>query len=270
MRRRRAAGGLGTPLVLFPPAAIGVVFLLLPTLALLVRAPWSALGEIYRRNDISSALRISIVTSLQALLISLVFGVPIAWVLARVRVRGLAVVRALVTVPLVLPPVVGGVALFLALGRTGIVGRYLDDWFGITLPFTQHGVVLAETFVAMPFLVVTMEGAFRTADQRLEEAAATLGARRLRIFSRVTLPLMVPSLVAGSVLCWAPALGEFGATVLFAGNIRGSTQTMPLLILQAFQNQPEDAVALSLPLMLLALVILGALRDKWLRPAASS
>ena len=270
MTRRRTADGLGTPLVLVPPAVVGVLFLLLPTLALLVRAPWSALGPIYRRNDVATALRISLVTSLQALLLSLVFGVPLAWVLARVRFRGLALLRALVTVPLVLPPVVGGVALFLALGRKGIVGRYLDEWFGLTLPFTQHGVVLAETFVAMPFLVVTMEGAFRTADRGLEEAAATLGASRARIFVRVTMPLVVPSLVAGSVLCWARALGEFGATVLFGGNVAGTTQTMPTLVLTAFQNQPEDAVALSLPLMLLALVILGALRDRWLRAAASS
>ena len=270
MRRRQAADGLGTPLVLVPPAVVGVLFLLLPTLALLIRAPWSALGAIYRHNDVATALRISVVTSLQALALSLVFGVPLAWVLARARFRGIALLRALVTVPLVLPPVVGGVALFLALGRKGVVGRYLDEWFGLTLPFTQHGVVLAETFVAMPFLVVTLEGAFRIADRGLEEAAATLGASRARIFARVTMPLVVPSLVAGSVLCWARALGEFGATVLFGGNVPGSTQTMPTLVLTAFQNQPQDAVALSLPLLLLALVILGALRDKWLRPAASS
>ncbi|MEO8888239.1 MAG: ABC transporter permease [Jatrophihabitantaceae bacterium] len=270
MSRRRAAGGLGTPLVLIPPATIGVLFLLLPTAAILIRAPWSALGEIYRHNDVSSALRISIVTSFQSLALSLIFGVPLAWVLARARFPGLGAIRALVTIPLVLPPIVGGVALFLALGRFGIVGRYLYDWFGLRLPFTQHGVVLAETFVAMPFLVVTVEGAFRTADRALEEAAATLGANRSRIFFRVTLPLVLPSLVAGSVLSWARALGEFGATLLFAGNVPGSTQTMPLLILTAFQNDPQDAVALSLPLMLLALIILGALRDKWLRPVASS
>ena len=137
---------------------------------------------------------------------------PLAWVLARVAVPGMGIVRAVVTMPLVLPPVVGGVALFLAFGRNGYVGRYLNSWFGLSLPFTQHGIVLAQTFVAMPFLVVTVEGAFRTADRGLEEAAATLGAARLRIFSRVTLPLVIPSLVAGSVLCWARALGEFGAT----------------------------------------------------------
>jgi molybdate transport system permease protein len=268
--RRPAAVGLGTPVLLIPPALVGVVFLLLPTLGLLIRAPWSSLGRIYAHSNITDALRISLVTSLEATALSLLLGVPLAWVLARFRMPGMGVVRAIVTMPLVLPPVVGGVALFLALGRHGYVGRYLYSWFGLSLPFTQHGIVLAQTFVAMPFLVVTVEGAFRTADRGLEEAAATLGAARLRIFTRVTLPLVVPSLVAGSVLCWARALGEYGATQLFGGNQAGTTQTMPTLVLSAFQNQPEDAVAVSLPLMLVAVVILAALRDKWLRPVASS
>jgi molybdate transport system permease protein len=270
VNRRRVAAGLGTPAVLFPPAVVGVLFLLLPTVGLLIRAPWSSLTRIYADSNVADALRISVVTAVEATVLSLIFGVPLAWVLARVRMPGMGVVRGVVTLPLVLPPVVGGVALFLALGRFGFVGRYLYDWFGLSLPFTQHGIVLAQTFVAMPFLVVTVEGAFRTADRGLEEAAATLGAARLRIFTRVTLPLIVPSLVAGTVLCWARALGEFGATVLFGGNQTGVTQTMPTLVLSAFQDQPENAVALSLPLMLVAVVVLAGLRDKWLRPIASS
>ncbi len=173
-------------------------------------------------------------------------------------------------VPLVLPPVVGGVVLFLAFGKNGVVGRYLDSWFGLTLPFSQHGIVLAQVFVAMPFLVVTVEGAFRTADRGIEEAAATLGATRARIFARVTLPVILPSLVAGTVLCWARALGEYGATQLFGGNVQGRTQTMPTLIYTRFNTVPEDAVALSLLLMVISLVILAGLRDKWLRPAASA
>jgi molybdate transport system permease protein len=265
---RRGRDG-DTPLALFPPALLGVLFLALPVLGLVLRAPWSHLAQIYSHNNLRDALRISLTTSLTATLVSLVLGVPLAWVLARVRLPGMAVVRAVVTLPLVLPPVVGGVALFLALGRKGFVGRYLDSWFGIDLAFTQTGVVIAEAFVAMPFLVVTMEGAFRTADRRLEEAATTLGASRLRTFGFVTLPLVLPSLVAGLVLCWARAIGEFGATLIFGGNVPGATQTMPTLILDAFQNQPEDAVALSLPLMLVAVVVLGALRDRWLRPVAS-
>lgn len=259
-----------TPAVLFPPAVIGLLFLALPTVGLLVRAPWSNLSHIYARTDLHDALRISVETSLSATALAFVFGVPLAWMLARLRWPGMAAVRAVVTMPLVLPPVVGGVALFLAFGRHGFVGRYLDSWFGWDLAFTLRGVVLAEAFVAMPFLVVTMEGAFRQADRQLEEAAATLGASRLRTFVTVTMPLVVPSLVAGLVLCWARAIGEFGATLIFGGNVPGATQTMPTLILDAFQNRPEDAVALSLPLMLIAVVVLAGLRDKWLRPVASS
>lgn len=265
----RAARGR-PPGLLIPPAIIGLAFLLLPTAGLLIRAPWHGLARIYSHTDVTDALRISVETSLQAVLVSLVLGVPLAWMLARVHVRGMALVRAVVTMPLVLPPVVGGVGLLLALGRNGYVGRYLNSWFGWQLPFTSHAVVLAQTFVAMPFLVVTVEGALRTADAGLEEAAATLGATPWRVFSRVTLPLIGPSLVAGSVLCWARALGEFGATVIFAGNTPGLTQTMPTAVLQAFDNQPQDAVALSLVLLLIALVVLTALRDSWLRPAASA
>ncbi|MDQ2751090.1 MAG: ABC transporter permease [Actinomycetota bacterium] len=270
MSPRRRTTGLGTPAVLVPPAVVGVVFLLLPTLGLLIRAPWSSLRRIYQHTAVADALQISVLTAIEATALSLAFGVPLAWVLARVRLPGMGIVRGIVTLPLVLPPVVGGVALFLALGVHGFLGRYFYSWFGLSLPFTQHGIVLAQTFVAMPFLVVTVEGAFRTADRGLEEAAATLGAARLRIFTRVTLPLVVPSLVAGAVLCWARALGEFGATVLFGGNQTGTTQTMPTLVLSAFQDEPENAVALSLPLMLVAVVVLAALRDNWLRPIASS
>ena len=264
------------PILVLPPALIGVVFLLLPTLGLLIRAPWSGLVHIYTHAntvdgvDVKAALLLSLQTSLIATGAAVIFGVPLAWVLARVRLPGIGLVRAVVLMPLVLPPVVGGLALFLALGRNGFVGRYLYDWFGLQLSFSVAGVVLAQTFVAMPFLVVTLEGAFRTSDRGLEEAAATLGATRSRIFTRVTLPLVVPSLVAGTVLCWARALGEFGATVLFGGNVIDRTQTGPTAVLTAFSNNIDDAVALSLPLMLVSVVILGVLRDKWLRPVASS
>ena len=155
---------------------------------------------------------------------------------------GLRLLRALVTLPLVLPPVVGGVALLLVLGRNGLIGQWLDAWFGLTLPFTTAAVVLAETFVAMPFLVVAVESAFRSADRGYDEAAATLGAGRLTIFWRVSLPLIRPALVAGAVLCWARALGEFGATVTFAGNLQGVTRTMPLSVYLAMETDPEAAV----------------------------
>ena len=254
------------PPALAVPAGVGFCFLLVPLLALLVRAPWHGLPGLLTDPVALTALRLSLECATAATAISLLLGVPLAWVLARARFPGLAVLRALVTVPLVLPPVVGGLALLLAFGRNGIAGRYLADWFGITLPFSTAGVVVAETFVAMPFLVVTVEGALRSADRELEEAAATLGARRLMVFGRVTLPLVAPSLLAGAVLCWARALGEFGATITFAGNYPGTTQTMPLTIYDQLQTDPEPAIALSLVLLLAAVGVLALLRDRWLRP----
>jgi molybdate transport system permease protein len=268
-RRSREPGRRGVPALIAAPALVGFAFLLLPLAALLVRAPWRGLSRLLSENEVLTALRLSLECATAATAASLVFGVPLAWVLARLRFPGIGLVRALVTLPLVLPPVVGGIALLLALGRNGIVGRYLDQWFGITLPFTTAGVIVAETFVAMPFLVVTVEGALRTADRDIEEAAVTLGASRLTVFRRITLPAIAPSLVAGSILCWARALGEFGATITFAGNFPGTTQTMPLKIYNAFEQDPEAAIALSLVLLLVAVIVLAALRDRWLRGPAS-
>ena len=180
------------------------------------------------RPEVRTALRLSLVCSLWATLLAGGLGLPLAWVLARWEFRGRRIVRAVAVVPLVLPPVVGGVALLLAFGRRGLVGQVLDDALGVTLPFTTAGAVLAEAFVAMPFFVLTAESAFRNADRRLEEAARTLGARPGTVFRRVTLPLAAPSLAAGAVLAWARALGEFGATITFAGNAPGRTTTVPL------------------------------------------
>lgn len=267
---RRSAAGLGTPAVVVPPALLALLFLLLPSLALIVRTPWRRLGEIYSGEGVWTALRLSIESSLEATAAALVLGVPLAWVLARVRLPGIALARAVVTIPLVLPPVIGGVGLFDAFGRNGMLGHPIHTVLGHDLPFSFAGIVVAQTFVAMPFLVITVEGAFRIADRGVEEAAATLGASRSRTFFRVTLPLVMPAIVAGAVLCWARALGEFGATLLFGGNVRGVTQTLPTAVLTVFQNNPADAPALSLPLIVVALAVLVALRDKWLRPAAMS
>ena len=219
--------------------------------------------------DALTALRLSVLTASAATGLATLLGVPLAWVLARSGHRGVPVLRALVTVPLVLPPVVGGVALLLAFGRRGLLGRQLETWFGVTIPFTTLAVVLAQTFVAMPFLVVAVEGAFRTADRGLEEAAATLGSRRLATLRRVTLPLIAPSLLSGAVLCWARALGEFGATITFAGNLPGVTTTMPLAVYRAFQTDPDAAVALSLVLLAVSVLALAGLREDWLRPGGS-
>jgi len=266
----RAATRRGSvPWPLAVPATLAILFLLVPLAAMLVRAPWSGLGRVLADSQVVDALRLSLVCATAAMLISLLVGVPLAWLLARGRWRGLSLLRALVTLPLVLPPVVGGVALLFAFGRQGVLGRTLDEWTGVTLPFTTAGVIVAETFVAMPFLVVTVEGAFRAADRGFEEAAATLGASRLGVFRRVTLPLVAPSLVAGSVLCWARALGEFGATITFAGNFPGRTQTMPLAVYLALESDPDAAIALSLVLLLVSIIVLAGLRGRWLRAGSA-
>lgn len=256
------------PLLLLVPGLCGLVFLLVPVAGLLVRTPWSDLPDRLASADVLTALRLSLVSATLATGICLLLGVPLAWLLARGELPGRGLLRALVTVPLVLPPVVGGVALLLVLGRRGLVGQYLDAWFGVSLPFTTAAVVIAEAFVALPFLVIAVEGALRSADPRFEEAAATLGASRWYAFRRVTLPAVLPGVVAGAVLCWARALGEFGATITFAGNFPGTTTTMPLAVYLALESDPEAAIVLSLVLLLVSVTVLVALRDRWIRGAA--
>ena len=262
--RRRA------PLVALVPALLGLAFLVFPLAGLVVRAPWTTLPERLAAPGVLDALRLSLLSATIATMACLLVGVPLAWVLARTRFPGRQLVRALVTVPMVLPPVVGGVALLLAFGRRGILGSWLDSTFGITLPFTTTAVVMAQSFVAMPFLVIAVEGALRGADTRYEEAAATLGASRWTTFRRVTLPLVAPGVAAGSVLCWARALGEFGATITFAGNFPGRTQTMPVAVYLALETDPAAAIVLSLLLLVVSVAILASLRDKWLTGASAA
>ncbi|GLX11361.1 molybdate ABC transporter permease [Microbispora sp. NBRC 16548] len=259
--RREVSGRLPWMLVL--PAVVGLAFLVLPLAGLLFRAPWSTLLQRLAEPQVLEALRLSLVCATAATAVCVLFGVPLAWLLARVEFPGRRVVRALVTVPLVLPPVVGGVALLLVLGRRGLIGQWLEAAFGITLPFTTIGVIVAEAFVAMPFLVISVEGALRAADRRFEEAAATLGASRWTVFRRITLPLIMPGVVAGAVLCWARALGEFGATITFAGNFPGTTRTMPLAVYLALETEPDAAIVLSLVLLAVSVIILAGLRDRW-------
>jgi len=244
-------------------AAFAVGLFLVPLLGLLQRTPWSQLWSDLSSAQARDALRLSLVCSLWATLLAIVLGVPLAWLLARVDFVGRPLVRALVLLPMVVPPVVGGVALLFAFGRSGLVGERLYDWFGLQLTFHTSGAVLAETFVAMPFLVITVEAGLRSMDTRYEDAAATLGAGRWTTFRRVTLPFLVPSLVAGAALAWARALGEFGATITFAGNIQGRTQTMPLAVYLALESNPESAIALSLVLIAISIVVLVMLRDRW-------
>jgi molybdate transport system permease protein len=255
------------PARLLVPAAAGLAFLALPLIGLIIRAPWATLADRLQDPSVVEALQLSLITATTATMVSLVLGIPLAWVLARTTFPGNSLVRAFVTLPLVLPPVVGGLALFLSLGREGYAGKLLDDWFGITLPFTTAAVVLAQTFVAMPFLVISVEGALRATDPRYDEAAATLGASRWRTFAKVTVPLSLPGIVAGAVLGWARALGEFGATIMFAGNFPGVTQTMPLKVFLALQTDPDAAIVLSLVLLAVSITVLTALRERWLTPS---
>ena len=253
------------PIVACAIAAIATAFFAIPLAGLLWRAPWSTLWEDLTDPAARTALRLSLVCSLWATLVAVVAGVPLAWVLARVRFPGRRLVRAIVLVPLVLPPVVGGVALLLAFGRRGLIGGPLDDWFGVTLPFTTAGAVLAEAFVAMPFMVLTAEAAFRGGDRRYEDAARTLGASRWTVFRRVTLPLAWPALASGAVLAWARALGEFGATITFAGNTPERTTTIPLEVYLLLESgRLESAIALSLVLVAVAVGTLALLRDRWM------
>jgi molybdate transport system permease protein len=263
--RRRAA--LPFPVVVL--ATVAAAFFVLPFVGLVWRAPWSESWHDLSSPGSLQALRLSLVCSVWATGLSLLFGVPLAWLLARGRFPGRSAVRALCTLSMVLPPVVGGVALFFALGRRGLVGQYLDSWFGIRLPFTTAAVVIAETFVAMPFLVITVEAALRQFDQRYEDAARTLGASRWYAFRRVTLPAIRPAIIAGTVLAWARALGEFGATITFAGNFPKTTQTMPLYIYLTLERDAKAAIVPSLLLVAVSLAVLIALRDRWLGGIAS-
>lgn len=256
--------GRRTPWFAIAIAAVGFAFITLPLVGLIQQVSWGSLVDDLRTPEAQAALRLSLVCSVWAAALAMAFGVPLAWVLARVEFRGRAVARALVLLPLVVPPVVGGVGLFYAFGRNGLIGQYLWDWFGIQLTFSTAGVVMAETFVALPFVVITVEAALRGMDRRYEEAATTLGARRSTVFRRVTVPLIAPGLVAGAALAWARALGEFGATITFAGNIQGRTQTTPLAVYLLLESKPEIAIGLSIVLLTVCVAVLAVLRDRWL------
>jgi len=251
------------PALLVILGCVGLAWFVVPLVGLLARTPWADLPRLLGGEVVTDALRLSLLTSLAATVIAAMVGVPLAWLMARTEFPGQAIVRGLVTLPLVLPPVVGGAALLFALGRRGVVGEPLSRATGLVLPFSTWGVVIATTFVAMPFLVITVEGALRNLDERYEGAAATLGASRATVLRRVTLPMIAPSLVAGLVLTWARAFGEFGATITFAGNLQGRTQTLPLAVFVALESDRDTAVALSLVMVAVSLAVLIALRERW-------
>ncbi|OKK17494.1 ABC transporter ATPase [Streptomyces sp. CB00455] len=251
------------PVALALPALLAVAFLLLPLIGILGRTQWGEVATHLGSPGVVRALKLSLVVSLWALGLSLLLGVPLAWLLARVEFRGKALVRSLVLLPMVLPPTVGGVALLLGFGRRGLLGPWLEETFGVTLPFHTSGAVVAATFVAMPFLVISLEGALGGLRQSYEETAASLGASPVRVFLTVTLPMVAPGLTAGAALTWARALGEFGATITFAGNLPGTTQTLPLQVYLLLQDQPEAATSVSLLLLVIAMAVLIALRGRW-------
>ena len=244
-------------------AVIGILLLVVPFIGLLIRTPWTRfVGDL---GDSGTAVRLSVVVSLAAAAVALGLGVPLGWMLARGRFAGKGLVRAIVLLPIVLPPVVAGTALLASLGRRGFVGSFIDDVSGVTFPFTTLGAIMAASFVALPFVTLVAEAGFRGVDYGYEEVGATLGAGAWRRFRKIALPQAAPALAAGAVLGWARALGEFGATVTFAGNLDGHTQTLPLLIFFELQSDPEAAFSLSLILVAVSLVVLIAARRVWAR-----
>ena len=260
-QRRRIAQR--PPPLLVGLGLLGAAMFTLPLLGLLSRTPWADLPRLLTSPMVTEALHLSLITSICSSVIAALVGVPLAWLLARVEFPGRSLVRAIVTLPMVLPPVVGGAALLFAFGRRGLLGGPIYESSGLLLPFSTWGVVMATSFVAVPFLVISVEGALRNLDQRYEAAAATLGARPWTVVRRITLPMIGPSLAAGLVLAWARAFGEFGATVTFAGNLQGRTQTLPLAVFVALESDRDIAVAISLAMVLVSLAVLLALRDRW-------
>lgn len=252
------------PLLLVVPAALGAVLLVVPLVTLVADTPWGGIQDQLSSRAVGDALGITVLASAATVALCLLLGTPLAWVLARVAFPGRSILRAAVTVPLVLPPVVAGVALVTALGRNGALGRLLDDWFGVTIPYTTTAVVIAHTFVSLPFYVLAVEGALRSAGEQYDAVAATLGADRWTTFRRVTLPLAVPGVLAGCALAWARSLGEFGATITFAGNYPGTTQTMPTLIYTQLQSDPLVARTVSMVLLVVSIGVLALLRNRWL------
>lgn len=253
------------PVLLVVLGCLGLIFFAVPFIGLLVRVPWSDLPDLLSGPVVGDALRISVIASVAAAAIALVIGVPLAWLLARAEFPGKPIVRGIVILPMVLPPVVSGAALLFALGRRGLVGKPLEEATGLLLPFSIWGVVVAAAFVATPFLVITVEGALRSMDRRSEGAAATLGAKPWTVLHRVTLPAIAPSLLAGLALTWARAFGEFGATITFAGNLQGRTQSLPLAVFVALESDRDTAIAIALVMVVVSAAVLVALRDRWWR-----
>lgn len=254
-----------TPGLFVALAALGAALVGLPVLGLVVRTPWTRIGQVLLSDTALTALRLSLLVATAAAAFSFAAGFPLAWALSRGSFRGKTLVRGIVILPLVMPPVVAGVGLLAAFGRHGVVGSWLYEWFGVQITFTTWAAILAATFVSFPLAVLALEAGLRGLDVRLEGAASTLGASRWYVLRRVTFPLLGPQIAAALVLSWARALGEFGATITFAGNLQGRTQTLPLAVFERLQTDQDAAFALSMLLIAVALGVILALRGRFLR-----
>ena len=245
-------------------AAVAAVFVALPIIGLAVRMPWSDAWSLLSSSTVRRAAWVSVSTSTVAAVVSCVFGVPLAWLLARRNGRVTGLVRSVVITPMVMPPVVAGIALLTVFGRRGVIGQSLNDWWGISIPFTRTAVVMAQVLVAMPFLVVAVESAFRQLDTGLEDAARTLGARPWTVFSRIALPAARGAVGAGAALAWARSLGEFGASITFAGSFPGRTQTLPMSVYELVSTDYRLSLVLSFVMMSVAVAVIAALRGRWM------
>tara|TARA_B100000686_G_C16598625_1_gene867441 strand:- start:155 stop:952 length:798 start_codon:yes stop_codon:yes gene_type:complete len=252
------------PTILSIGAFISSVFLIVPFIGLTQRTPWSSFIQIATEEAVLRSITLSLVVATSASVICFFLGIPLGWVLARSQIRGLRVIRAIVLLPMVLPPVAGGTALLFALGRKGFIGQRLDSWFGITLPFTTSGAIIAATFVSLPFFVLAVESAASQLDHEYEESSFSLGAHPTRTFFSVSLPMLKSAVYAGLALSWARALGEFGATITFAGDNPERTRTLPLQLFVALETNPERAMILGMLMILISLSVLIALRGRWI------
>jgi molybdate transport system permease protein len=245
-------------------AAVAVVFISLPLVGVAVRMPWSGAWDALSSGSVRSAVWVSLFTSVVSSVISVLAGVPLGWWLARTEGRLVGIVRSVVVTPMILPPVVAGIALLSVFGRRGIIGASLHDWWGISIPFTRTAVVMAQVFVSLPFLVLAVESSFRMLDEGLEDAARTLGASPLRVFATIALPGARTAIAAGAVLAWARSLGEFGASITFAGSFPGRTQTLPMSIYELVSTDYPSALTVSFVMMAVSVAVIASLRGRWM------
>jgi len=245
-------------------AALAAAFVVLPLVGVAIRLPWSDAWSLATSATARRAAWVSLQTSVVAAVLAAVLGIPLGWWLARTRARGVGLVRSLVVMPMILPPVVAGIALLSVFGRGGVIGQPLLEWWGVSITFTRTAVVIAQVFVSIPFLVLAVESSFRQLDAGLEDAARTLGASPMRVFVTVALPGARPAIVAGVALAWARSIGEFGASITFAGSFPGRTQTLPMSVYELVSTDYPAALSVSFGMMLVSVLVIASLRGRWM------